>query len=60
MRTARSKLHRLHHSWVLAAGGKFKNEKANQLGRENFTEKEYDFQVEIAASKSYMGEGRGG
>lgn len=57
MRCARSKLHRLHHSWVLNAGGKFKNEAANQLGKSDFAETEYEFQVEIAANKSFMGEG---
>jgi UDP-N-acetylglucosamine/UDP-N-acetylgalactosamine diphosphorylase len=61
-RSARSHLHRLHHSWVLAAGGKFKDEEANSISESlDFSDKskDYKFQVEVSPLVSYAGEGLG-
>ena len=59
-RTARSHLHRLHHSWVLAAGGSFKDKDANVISDNlDFSDisKEYKFKIEVSPLVSYAGEG---
>ena len=59
-RTARSHLHRLHHGWVLAAGGKFKDEQANSVSESlDFSDKskDYKYQIEVSPLVSYAGEG---
>jgi len=57
-RTARSHLHRLHHKWILNAGGKFKNSEANSVDENNdYSINEYRFEVEVSPLTSYGGEG---